>query len=290
MRTKLPALCSLAATLLLPVVNAAPLAPRSAGAPLYPPAGLDMTAIDASIRPGDDFFAYANGAWLARTAIPPDKPYMTEAQGIRDRTEAQLRALIEDAAARSGHAPASTEGKVGAFYKSYMDTPRIEALGRAPIDADLAAIRASRSRAELASLMGRSVLAFEGSLFQIGIDVDLKDTGHYAVYLQQGGLTMPDRDYYLSPKFAMEKREFASYVERLLALDHWPAARARAQAIVALESEIAAASWTKAEQRDLPNIYNPMSPRELQSFAPGIAWPALLKAAGLKSKTRLIVG
>ena len=146
MRTKLPALCSLAATLLLPVVNAAPLAPRSAGAPLYPPAGLDMTAIDASIRPGDDFFAYANGAWLARTAIPPDKPYMTEAQGIRDRTEAQLRALIEDAAARSGHAPASTEGKVGAFYKSYMDTPRIEALGRAPIEADLAAIRASRSR------------------------------------------------------------------------------------------------------------------------------------------------
>src|SRR5882724_10235973 len=114
--TRLPALGSICAMFALSVASAAPIPPHSVGASLYPPAGLDMTAIDISTRPGDDFFQYANGAWIARTTIPPDRPYMTEALAIRDRTEAQLRALMEDAAAKSGRAPASTEGKVGAFY------------------------------------------------------------------------------------------------------------------------------------------------------------------------------
>ena len=285
MFARVPILYSLA----LSVASAAPLAPHRADTPLYPPSGLDMSAIDFSIRPGGDFFQYANGAWLARTIIPPDKPFMTEAQATRDRIEAQLRTLIEEAAMKSSHEPASTEGKVGAFYKSYMDARRIEALGRAPIDAELAAIRATRNRTRLAELMGHSVFSFEGSFFQVGIDVDLKDTDHYAVILQQGGLTMPDRDYYLSPTFAREKREFGAYVERLLALDHWSAAKAQAAAIVALETRIAAASWTKVEQRDLPKLYNPMSPGELQSFAPGMPWSALLKGAALETKPRIIV-
>jgi len=282
-------LCLLCAPLALSAAIAAPLPPRLIGEPLYPPVGLDMTAVDASTRPGDDFFQYANGAWLARTTIPTDKPFMTEAQGIRDRTEAQLRTLLEDAAATAGHEPASIEGKVGAFYKSYMDAPRIEVLGRAPIDHELAAIRASRNRTELAALMGHSVRSFEGSFFQVGIDVDIKDPEHYAVYLQQGGLTMPDRDYYLSPTFAREKREFRAYVEHLLALDHWPSAKARAAAIVALETRIAAASWTKAEQRDLLKIYNPTSLKDLKALAPRMPWPALLRGADLDTKTRVVV-
>jgi putative endopeptidase len=290
MSAKVPALGPLCAALVLSTAAAAPLAPRAAGQPLYPPAGLDLTALDASTRPGEDFFQYANGAWIARTTIPADKPFMTEAQAIRDRTEAQLRTLIEDAAANAGHAPASLEGKVGAFYKSYMETARIEARGRAPIDPELAAIRASRSRAELAALMGQAVRSFEGSFFQVGIDVDFKDPEHYAVYLQQGGLTMPDRDYYLSPTFTSEKRAFGDYVEQLLALDHWPAAKARAAAIVALETRIAAASWTKAEQRDLPKLYNPATIQELEALAPGMAWRALLKGAGLGTKSRVVVG
>jgi putative endopeptidase len=282
-------LCWLCASLALSAAVAAPLPPHVAAQLLYPPVGLDMTAFDPSTRPGDDFFQYANGAWLARTTIPADKPFTTEAQGIRDRTEAQLRTLIEDAAAKAGHEPASIEAKVGAFYKAYMDAPQIESLGRTPIDAELAAIRKSRSRAELAALMGQSVRSFEGSFFQVGIDVDIKDPEHYAVYLQQGGLTMPDRNYYLSPTFAKEKREFGSYVEHLLALDHWPSTTARAAAIVALETRIAAASWTKAERRDLQKIYNPATLKELEALAPSMPWPALLNGAGLERKTRVIV-
>jgi putative endopeptidase len=289
MNVSLRALWSLCASMALSPAVAAPLPPHLLGQPLYPPVGLDMTAVDASTRPGDDFFQYANGAWIERTTIPADKPFMTEAQGIRDRTEAHLRAIIEEAAATAGHEPASIEGKVGAFYKSYMDASRIEVLGRAPIDPELAAIRASRNHTELAALMGQSVRSFEGSFFQIGIDVDLKDPEHYAVYLQQGGLTMPDRDYYLSPTFARERHEFRSYVEHVLALDHWPAAKSRAAEIVALETRIAAASWTKAERRDLQRIYNPVSRKELAALAPRMPWPALLKGAGLDRKTRVII-
>ena len=94
---------------------AAPQAPPAFGGPMYPPVGLDMSAMDSSVKPGDDFFQHCNGAWIARSTIPPDRPYLTEAQQMRERTEAQLRTIIEQAAAQAGHQPATLQGKVGAF-------------------------------------------------------------------------------------------------------------------------------------------------------------------------------
>ena len=174
---------------------AAPIAPVEFGGALYPPVGLDMSAMDSSVNPGDDFFQHCNGAWIARATIPPDRPYMSEAQLMRERTEAQLRAIIEQAAAHAGHEPATIEAKVGAFYNAFMDQKRLEALGVRPLAPELTAIRSSRSREQLATLMGHSVSGFEGTFFRVSIDVDLKDTAHYAIYLQQSGLTLPDRDY-----------------------------------------------------------------------------------------------
>jgi len=268
---------------------AAPLAAQSAGEPLYPPAGLDMSATDSSVRPGDDFYQYANGAWLARMTIPADRPYVMEWQVMRDRTEMQLRELIETAAASAAHEPRTIDGKVGAFYKSFMDSARLEALGGRPIARELGAIRASRTRADLARLMGNSHAGFEGSLIEFWIDADSKDPGHYAVTLYQNGLSLPDRDYYLKADFAGERRELRSYARELLTLSRWPSADARATAIVALETRVAQASWTKAEQRDPPVLYNPMSPAELAAYAPGFPWGAFLRGAGLGSKTRVIV-
>src|SRR5580658_7920589 len=114
-------LCLATASVLLavPIAPAAPAAlrlPVSFQGPLYPPAGLDMSAMDSSVNPGDDFFQHCNGAWIARTVIPPDRPSTTEGQLMRERTEAQLRTIIEGAAAQATHVPDSTEGKVGAFY------------------------------------------------------------------------------------------------------------------------------------------------------------------------------
>jgi putative endopeptidase len=271
-------------------VLAAPIAPVEFGGALYPPVGLDMSAMDSSVNPGDDFFQHCNGAWIARATIPPDRPYMSEAQLMRERTEAQLRAIIEQAAAHAGHEPATIEAKVGAFYNAFMDQKRLEALGVRPLAPELTAIRSSRSREQLATLMGHSVSGFEGTFFRVSIDVDLKDTAHYAIYLQQSGLTLPDRDYYLKPELADKKRQLGDYVERLLTLSGWPAAHQRAAAIVALETRIAQASWTKAEQRDLRKLYNPYTPGQLQAFAPGFPWPAFLKGTGLGARSRVVVG
>ncbi|HEV8017802.1 MAG TPA: M13 family metallopeptidase [Steroidobacteraceae bacterium] len=275
-------------SLMDPAAAASGLSARAAGEPMYPPAGLDMTAADPATRPGDDFFQYANGGWLVRTPIPPDKAFMTAAQAVRDRVEQQLRSLIQAAAARGGQ-PTDLEGKVGAFYASFMDEARRAELGARPLAGELAAIRASHSREELARLMGTATRGFAGSFFQLSIDVDLKDTAHYAVYVQQGGLTMPDRDYYLEPALTDKKAQMRAYVQRTLTLIGWPEAGARADAIVALESRIARVSWSKAEQRQLDKIYNPFTLPQLAAFAPGFSWPAFLKGARLEDKKRIVV-
>ncbi|MGH8252964.1 MAG: M13 family metallopeptidase [Steroidobacteraceae bacterium] len=258
-------------------------------APLYPPAGLDMSAIDPSTRPGDDFFQYANGAWLERATIPVDRSFITEAQRMRDVTEVQLHEIIDAAAAQGGHEPTTLAGKVGAFYRSFMNDPRREALGLRPLQKQLAEVRGAKTRAQLANIMGRSIGDFGGSFFFTSIDVDLKDTAHYAVTLSQSGLSLPDRDYYLNLQFAREKREFRDYAAKLLTLSAWPGAQVQANAIEALESRIAEASWTKAQQRNLPAMYNAYTPAALQAFAPGFAWSDFLAGAGLGDKRRVIV-
>jgi putative endopeptidase len=283
---------SLGPLLLLLVASAtpaAPLPPRTVAEPLYPPAGIDMSATDPAVRPGDSFFDYCNGAWLARTAIPADLPSMTAGQMMRDATEAQVRVLLETAAMQPGHASDSLEGKVGAFYRAFMDEDRIEALGARPLAPELAAIRASRTRTDIATLMGHSAFGLDGGFFHAGIDVDLKDTDHYAVYVGQAGVTLPDRDYYLKPEFAAARQALRAYAARLLTLSGWPDADAHAAAIVALETRIAAASWTKVEQRDTTRIYNPATAAELATLAPGFPWSAYLQGAGLGGKARVIV-
>ncbi len=266
-----------------------PAHPHGATELLYLPFGLDMTAADPRVKPGDDFFQFCNGSWLDRTNIAPDKPYMTEAQAVRDRVEVQLRALIEEAAAAAKRQPDSLQGKVGAFYQAFMSANKREAAGARPIADDLAAIRRSRSRDQIALVMGQVPFGFDQAFFQIGIDADLKDISHYVVYLLQAGLSMPDRDYYLKPEFAEEKRKFQLHVEKMLHLIGWQSPRRNADAIAALETRIAQVSWTKEQQRDVVKTYNAFTVPELESFAPGFNWRLFLKDAKLADKERLVI-
>jgi len=251
--------------------------------------GFDLTAMDKATKPGDDFFRYANGAWLDRTPIPADKPGMSLRILESDVAEARLHAIMEDSAKAAGHEPTTVEGKVGAFYKSFMDEGRIEALSARPITPELDAIRAAATRDRLGALMGRHVKDFESSAFGIGLDVDSKDIAHYAVYLGQAGLGLPDRDYYLQASFAEKKAAYQAYVERLLALLDWPDAKGKAAAIVALETKIAEASWTKAQQRNPDTTYNPYTVAELEKVAPGFPWRAFLAEAGLGEPKKVVV-
>ncbi|HWA30905.1 MAG TPA: M13 family metallopeptidase [Rhizomicrobium sp.] len=274
-----------AATLLLGTATTV----LAADKPVYGAWGLDTAGMDKSVKPGDDFFQFANGTWLATHKIPADKPAVSLRLEMSDRTEARLHDMMEAAAATAPHQPSDLEGKMGAFYKAFMDEAQIEKLGAAPIQRELDAIRAAKTRDDLAALMGFDNADFEPSLFNFGIDVDLKDPTRYAVYLSQGGLGLPDRDYYLKPEFAPQKAKYEAYVAQLLKLIDWPDADAEAKAVVDFETKIADASWTKAQQRDLDAIYNPVNTADLGSFAPGFNWKGFLANAWLGKASRVIV-
>jgi putative endopeptidase len=250
--------------------------------------GFDTAGADFAAKPGDDFFHYANGSWLDRTAIPADKSGVSLRLAMTDTVEDRLHGLMEDAA-KIPAAPPEIAGKVGAFYTAFMDEARLDRLGAEPIAPEIDAVRAASSRGALAALMGGGVADFEPTLFAIQTDVDLKDPSRYAVYLSQSGLGLPDRDYYLTKGFASAKTAYTAYVGRLLHLIAWPDADAGARNIVAFETKIAQASWTKAQDRDVNATYNPLSIAELQKLTPGFAWKDYLDAASLGHQTRLIV-
>ena len=258
----------------------------AAGDGEFAPWGFDLTARDSAIKPGDDFFRYANGAWLKRTEIPADRSNWGMHAELAERTLLQLRAIMEDAQKAD---PSTVAGKVGAYYAAFMDEARIERRGAAPLKPALDAIRTAGSRDALAALMGRANKDFEGSLFSVSVAPDAKDPSHYAIYLSQAGLGMPDRDYYLQESFAAKKKAYQDYVAKLLTLEGWPDADARAAAIVALETRIAQASWTRVQERDVVATYNPMSLAELEAMAPGFDWRGFFKTGDLGAPAKLIV-
>jgi putative endopeptidase len=209
---------------------------------------------------------------------------------MTDLTEQRLHEMMEAFAAKAKSDATTLDEKVGAFYHSFMDEARVEQLGAKAIEQELTDVKNAKSRDDLATLMGRTTTDFEQSLFNYGIDVDLKDPNHYAFYIGQGGLGLPDRDYYLKPDFAAQKSAYQNYVATLLRLVNWPEPDARAKDVVDFETKVADASWTKAQQRDPIATYNPMTVDELEKFAPGFAWKPFLTEAKMEKLSRVIVG
>ena len=265
-------------------------AAMAADKPLYGAFGLDTAGFDKATAPGDDFFRYANGTWLDHHAIPADKPAVSLRLEMTDRTEARLHEMMEASAAKVGHQPSDLEGKVGAFYKAFMDEARIEKLGLTPIAPELAAINGAKDRDDIAGLMGLSNVDFYPSLFNVNIDVDLKDPKRYTVYLGQGGLGLPDRDYYLQKSFAETKAKYQAYVATQLKLAHWPNADAAAATVVDFETKIAEASWTKVQERDPNAMYQPMPRIYVGKFAPSLAWTRFFSAMNVGAVPTIVVG
>ena len=259
--------------------------------PQYGDFGFDQAGQDLSTRPGDDFFRFANGAWIDKAVIAPDKPSITLRLLAANQTEARIHEILEDAATHAEQRPTPPliEGKVGAYYKAFMDEGRVEQLGGKPIAGLVTAIR-GMDRSQLAALMGRNNAEFGGSLFSVYLDVDLKDPKHYAAYINQNGLTLPDRDYYLKPDFEKQKAAFEAYVADLLGQVGWSDPAGSAKAVVAFETAIANASWTKEKQRDPVAMYNRTAVADLDKLAPGFDWKAYLDAAKLGSLKSVVVG
>src|SRR5205807_7676361 len=251
--------------------------------------GFDLSGADTSTKPGEDFFRYANGTWLDKTQIPPDKPAYSMRIIMTDFTEQRLREMLEAGGAKLPENPSTLEEKAGAFYHSFMDETGVEQLGVKAIEPELNDLKNAKTRDDFAALMGRTTTDFEFSLFNVVIDADLKDPKHYAFYITQAGIGLPDRDYYLKSDFAPQKTAYQNYVATILRLLNWPEADARAKDIVEFETRIADASWTKAQQRDFIAIYNPMSIQELKKLAPGFAWEKFIAETKMPKLTRAIV-
>jgi putative endopeptidase len=260
------------------------------GKPQYGAWGFDTEGADMKTKPGDDFFRYANGAWLDRVQIPADKPAYSLRLAMTDLTEQRLHDLMEATATKAEAKPTTVEGKVGAFYKSFMDEARIEKEGASGLKAILAEIQSAKTRDALAALMGRQNSDFHGGIFGVFVDVDIKEPKKYAVYLGQAGLGLPDRDYYLKPDFAEKKQKYQAYAAQLLHLLDWPEADKRAAEVVDFETKIADASWTKTQQRDPIATYNAMTVAELETLAPKFAWRKFLTEAGFPKIERVVVG
>ncbi|MGZ5956704.1 MAG: M13 family metallopeptidase, partial [Caulobacteraceae bacterium] len=249
--------------------------------------GFDLSSRDIAVKPGDDFYRWAEGKGVDAMQIPADRSRFGSFDVLRELSDARSRALIETAAADP---KATGEGaKVGAFYQAFMDEARVETLAARPMQAELSRIRSVRTRADVARIMGASNKGFGYSFFNLYIAPDAKAPTRYSVHLTQGGLGLPDRDYYLDPSFAPQKAKYEEYVAGMLKRIGWADPEANAKAIVALETEIAEASWTLAEQRDDNKTYNPMSPAELAAAAPGFDWPTYLAAGDVGGVQRVIV-
>ena len=250
--------------------------------------GFDVAGMDQAAAPGNDFFGYANGRYVDQLAIPADKTSYGTFNKLADLAEQQVHALLAEAAA-GGAEQTPAQAKVGAFFTAYMDAGAVEQRGLAPVQPYLAAIRGADSREAMAALMGQAPTSFYASLFRISLDPDAKDPTRYCVSLQQAGLGLPDRDYYLTPEHAEQLARYADHVSAMLGMAGWPDAPATAHAIVAFETKIAEASWTPADRRDPDRTYNPVSPAALASAAPGFDWPAFLAAADIPVQDHVVL-
>jgi putative endopeptidase len=255
--------------------------------PQIPPWGFDLAGRDTAVAPGTDFYGYADGGYVKKLVIPPDRSRYGAFDALQALSETRVHAILEKVAADTG--ATGEAGKIGAFYRAFIDERRADALGARPIAPELAAIRAADSRQAIARLMGEGEGGFYGSVFDADVHVDEKDPDHYTIYLGQSGLGLPNRDYYIEPGFAPQKAKYQAYVAQMLKLVDWPDADAQAAAIVDMETQIAQASWALAQRRDPTRTYNPMTPAELARAAPGFDWHAYLAAADLPDPPRVVV-
>jgi predicted metalloendopeptidase len=244
--------------------------------------GLDLTGFDRAVRPQDDLYRFVGGGWLAKTQIPPDRSNYSTFIILDDLAQEEVKDLIVAASAQSNRAPGSDAQKVGDFYLAYMDTSRVEALGLAPLKDELARIQALATPRDVARYIGRAQRLGVAQPFAWFSTSDNRNSSVYIASVYQRGLTMPDRDYYLSPdeKYASFRLKFAAYVEQLLARAGERNAKSAAARIAALETRIANYQWTKVQNRDPVKTYNPMALPEYERLAPGFDWVAFFDGLG----------
>ncbi|MEG3157024.1 M13 family metallopeptidase [Lysobacter zhanggongensis] len=250
--------------------------------------GIDTAGMDTSVDPGADFFDYVSGTWASTTEIPSDRSSYGSFLVLRDLSEARVRKLLEGYAL-GDPATGGDAAKIAALYHGFMDEATIEKLGAAPLQPHLDAIRAAADKDAIAALMGKRNESFGGTFFGAYVSDDQKNPDTYALYLSQSGLGLGDRQMYLDEKFAPQRERYVQYVAQMLELAGWDAPQANAERIMAMETKIANAHWTRAESRDRDKTYNPVELAHIEHTAPGFPWATFFKAAGVDYAERAVI-
>ena len=248
--------------------------------------GIERSGMDPAVRPQDDLFRHANGRWLKTTTMPADRAYIGGLSDIHERTQGQLRALIEQAAASRDHDAAAA--KIDDLYASFMDEATLDKRGLKPLATELAAIRAITDRRQLAATFARLIRLGAGAPFSVTIGLDDRDSSRYVPTLWQGGLGLPNRDYYLhesDARFREARIRYVEYIGRLLTLAGERDVEVNARAVLVLEAELARVQSSEVENRDPVRVYNRVELGRLPELAPALDWPAFLGATGLAGKT-----
>jgi putative endopeptidase len=278
-----------------PVPAPLPSTPSVAARPAPPPVrkaaigdfGLDLSAGDKSVKPGDDFFAYANGTWEQNFAIPPDKASFGPFDRLDELSKQRVRGIIEQSAAAQA-ANGTPAQQIGDYYAAFMDDSAIEANGLAPAQADLQRIAAAKSRTDVARLFGTIGYA---TLFDVQLSPDYKNPDRYAVVISESSLGLPDRDYYLKddPQLKALREKYVAYVAQMLTLGGSSDPHAQARDIMAFETAVAKGQWSIEKRRDVDATYNPRTKAQLIAYAPGFPWQAFLDAQQLGARQNVVL-
>ncbi|WP_153398901.1 M13 family metallopeptidase [Ornithinicoccus halotolerans] len=249
-------------------------------------AGIDRDHIDPATRPQDDLFGHVNGRWLQTAEIPADRGRYGAFDLLREQAEADVRALIEEAAAAHPD-PTTAEGKVGALYASFMDTARVAELGTAPLDDDLARLAAVADASDVVRESARLQRHGLSGLLDGFVTADAGDPEVAIAYLHQGGIGLPDEDYYHAAQHAEVREAYRRYLQRLLELAAPALERAGIDLaedpvgrVLALETRIADAHWDRVAARDAVASYTRMSAEELAGISEGWDWAAWREGMG----------
>ena len=254
--------------------------------PQYGSLGLATGNMNRDIAPGDDFFAYMEGNWVDHTSIPADKTRIGYNYDLEDKVADDVRAIAEQAVA---HPDTPAAQRIAAVWTAWMDEKGIAARGLGPLQPLAAKISAVKTRRELMALMAEPGFA---NPIGLSIEADVKEPTRYVVEADQGQLGLPARDYYLETgeKYDAVRQAYVNYIAQIFTLAGVSDAANRAHAIMALEMTLAQEHWAPERLRDPVATYNPVAVARLATYAPGIAWDAMLDRMGVARAKVVVVG
>ena len=253
--------------------------------------GIEKANMDLTVRPQDNFYRYVNGGWLKSHTIPGDKTAIGSFYDLRDDADRSVKAIIEQLAKTPNLTMGSDEQKVADLFRSFMDVEKRNALGITPVKPVFNDIASLDSKSDLMSFFGKYQSVGITSPLYMYISVDAKDSSSYATHAWQGGLGLPDKDYYFNEgeRFVKLRAGYLAHIEKMFELAGLKGGKEAAKAILAIETKLADYHWTRVQSRDSEKRYNKFEIAKLNDLTSKIDWNAYLTAQGVADQKDIII-